>query len=86
NFDNQDEFAHNVSIYADPEYSKPVQQTPFDETAPVSESVTYDFDPIPEPGTLYFQCDFHPQLSMRGVFAVVEGEGGGGNGGGGGGG
>ena len=86
NFDNQDEFAHNVSIYADPEYSKPVQQTPFDETAPVSESVTYDFDPIPEPGTLYFQCDFHPQLSMRGVFAVVEGEGGGGAGGGGGGG
>jgi hypothetical protein len=86
NFDNQDSVAHNVSIYADPEYSTPVQTTPFDDTAPVSEPRQYDFDPIPEPGTLYFQCDFHPQPSMQGVFVVVEGEGGGGGNGGGGGG
>jgi hypothetical protein len=80
-FDNQDAFPHNVSIYVDAEYSEPLQTTPL-EGAPVSETVEYDFTPIDEPDTYFFQCDFHPQPSMRGSFVVVEGADGGGGGGG----
>lgn len=73
-FDNQDPFPHNLSIYSDADYSTPVQQMP-QTGAPVSEKITYHFDAIDQPGTYYFQCDFHPIPSMRGVFEVVKGAG-----------
>lgn len=85
-FDNQDPFAHNLSIYEDAAYTKPVEQMPQDDSAPVDEEVEYDFKPIDQPGTLYFQCDFHPIPAMRGTFEVIEASGGGGGGGQGGGG
>jgi plastocyanin len=84
-FDNEDPQPHNISIYSDSGYTTPVETTPLD-GAPVSEKVGFDFKPIDQPGTLYFQCDFHPIPAMRGTFAVVAVGGGGGGGQGGGGG
>lgn len=66
--DNEDPFAHNLSIYRDESASGDPLFTfePF----PGPETQTFDVDPIPA-GDYYFHCDLHP--TMNGT-VVVEGE------------
>ena len=85
-FQNQDSAPHNVAVYTDESAAEALLEG---EVIDGGQSVTYQGDPIPEPGDLYFQCDIHP--TMNGAFVVAGGEGGGseedtgggGNGGGG---
>jgi plastocyanin len=89
-FNNQDSTIHNVAIYTAPPAEDPAAEHlgGSEPNAPVEagSSETYDIEPIEEPGSYHFQCDFHV-ANMNGTFVVAEaGGGGGGNGGGGGGG
>jgi hypothetical protein len=80
-FDNQDSgVPHNVAIYTDESAADVLfQEPPF----PGPDTVTYEPEPIPDPGDFFFQCDVHP-ATMTGTFVVAEAGGGGGDGGGGG--
>jgi len=71
--DNQDDFAHNFSIYTDDTFSTPLEghTTPLDTTV-VNQTIDYPFPPVPDAGTYFFQCDFHPVAAMRGTFIVAE--------------
>ncbi len=78
-FDNQDDGAapqtHNVAIYTEqPPAGQPLFQG---EIFPAPAAMTYEVDPIDEPGNYFFQCDVHP-TTMTGTFvvAVADGEGG----------
>jgi plastocyanin len=80
-FQNQDAAPHNVAVYTDESAAEALLQG---DIVDGGQSTTYEGDPIPEPGDLYFQCDIHP--TMNGTFVVAEGGGGGAGGGGNGGG
>jgi plastocyanin len=89
-FNNEDSTIHNMAIYTAPPAEDPAAEHlgGSEPNAPVEagSSETYDIEPIEEPGSYHFQCDFHV-ANMNGTFVVAEaGRGGGGNGGGGGGG
>ena len=77
--DNQDPFAHNFSIYTDDSFTEGLEgyTTPLDPGV-VSRPETYEFPPIEDEATYFFQCDFHPVPAMRGSFIVGSGDGGGG--------
>jgi plastocyanin len=66
-FDNQEAVLHNVSIYT--EEGGDALFTGETVTGPAT--VTYEPDPIEEPGDLFFQCDVHP-TTMTGTFVVAE--------------
>jgi hypothetical protein len=65
-FDNQEAVPHNVAIYTeeggDALFAGEVVTGPT--------TITYEPEPIEEPGDLYFQCDVHP--TMAGTFVVAE--------------
>jgi plastocyanin len=77
--DNQDDLAHNFSIYTDDSFTEGLEgfTTPLDPGV-VNREVDYPFQPIDEEATYFFQCDFHPIPAMRGTFIVGGGNGGGG--------
>jgi plastocyanin len=89
-FDNRDDAGatgpHNIAIAVD---EAAITADPIFTGDPVNgpDTVTYDVPAIPDEGSYFFRCDFHP-ATMTGTLAVVAGGGGngGGNGGGGGGG
>lgn len=65
---NEDPFAHDLSIYPSAtELTNPLFSSLTDPNAG-SSSTTYKI-PALEPGTYFFQCDFHP-TSMTGTFIV----------------
>jgi plastocyanin len=65
--DNQDSVPHNLGIYTsqggDRLFTPPT-------LANAGESVTYEVEPIPDPGQFFFQCDLHP-TTMTGTFVVA---------------
>jgi plastocyanin len=77
-FDNEDAFAHNLSIYEDDTASG----VPLFTFEPFSgpETKTFDVRPLAE-GEYYFRCDIHPTMEGRVVVAPAPppGEGGPGN-------
>lgn len=65
-FDNSDTGQiHNVGIYEAPG-GEPFFQG---DTITAPDTITYDVDPIDEPGQYHFQCDVHP-TTMTGTFVV----------------
>jgi plastocyanin len=78
-FDNRDTVQHNVQIFDNEEHSG----TPLFDGQLITGPTTVDYpvDPL-APGTYYFQCVVHPQ--MTGDIEAAEGGGGGGGPGGGG--
>jgi plastocyanin len=87
-FDNQDQGQqHNVNVYTE-SGGESLLLPPFEGGIIGPDSTTYEGEPIDEPGSYFFQCDFHTG-SMTGTFVVAEAGGGqggqGGQGGGGGG-
>jgi plastocyanin len=64
---NQDSAPHNLGIYTsqggDRLFTPPTLTNP-------GESVTYEVEPIPDPGQYFFQCDLHP-TTMTGTFVVA---------------
>jgi plastocyanin len=72
--DNQDVgIAHNLSIYADADYTQVIEQTPISEILPGPRQEVFDVPPL-DPGTYYFKCDIHP--TMAGTVVVAEPQGG----------
>ena len=66
-FTNQDEVAHNVSIFTDQSATQALFQEP---AFPGPETVVYEPDPIEEEGNFFFRCDVHP-TTMTGTFVVA---------------
>jgi plastocyanin len=65
-FDNSDTGQiHNVAIYESAGGEAFFQG----DTITAPDTITYDADPIDEPGQYYFQCDVHP-TTMTGTFVV----------------
>jgi len=66
-FDNQDTgVPHNVAIY---DSEQAAQELFVGEIVTGPDQVTYEPDPIPDPGVLFFRCDVHP-TTMTGSFVV----------------
>jgi hypothetical protein len=77
-FNNQDPGqTHNVNVYTDQTASESLLMEPLEGGIIGPNSTTYQGDPIEEPGTLFFQCDYHA-TSMTGTFVVADARGGGG--------
>jgi plastocyanin len=74
-FSNDDSTVHNVAIYTAPPADDPAAEHlgGSEPNAPVDPGIseTYDIQPIDEPGSYYFQCDFHV-ANMNGTFVVAE--------------
>ena len=84
-FDNQDPGQlHNVNVYTE-EGGEPLLMPPSEGVITGPDQITYNGDPIEEPGDYLFQCDVHP-TTMTGTFVVAPGAGGETGGGAGGGG
>lgn len=70
-FDNQDPgVAHNVNVFTDENATESVLLPPGDGTITGPDQITYEGDPIEEPGDLFFRCDVHP-TTMTGTFVVA---------------
>lgn len=69
-FENQDQgLIHNVNIYTDPSATESLLQPPNEGDITGPDSITYEGEPIDEPGKYFFRCDFHP-TTMTGTFVV----------------
>jgi hypothetical protein len=70
-FDNQDPGQiHNVNVYPDESSSESLLLPPGDGTITGPDQITYEGEPIDEPGNLFFKCDIHP-TTMTGTFVVA---------------
>ena len=65
-FENRDNVPHNFAVYTTAEARQVVYQG---EAFSSPGTVTYTFTAPEEPGSYYFQCDFHP-ATMNGRFVV----------------
>ena len=65
-FDNQEAVPHNVAILTE----EGGESLFAGEVVTGPTTITYEPDPIEEPGDLWFQCDVHP--TMSGTFVVAE--------------
>jgi hypothetical protein len=71
-FDNQDEGqVHNFNVYTDESATESLLLPPFEGEITGPDSTTYEGDPIDEPDSYFFQCDYHPG-TMNGTFVVAE--------------
>jgi plastocyanin len=71
-FDNQDEGQiHNVNVYTDQTASESLLLPPLEGGITGPDSTTYEGDPVDEPGSYFFQCDYHA-ATMTGTFVVAE--------------
>ncbi len=81
-FDNQDPLQiHNVNVYTDASASVTLLMPHGEGAVTGPGQATYEGQPIDEPGSYHFQCDFHA-VAMNGTFVVAAAGGGGGGGGG----
>lgn len=70
-FDNEDQgLIHNVNIYTDPSASESLLHPPSEGAITGPDEITYEGEPIDEPGRYFFRCDFHPTV-MIGAFVVA---------------
>jgi plastocyanin len=65
-FENRDNTTHNFAIYSDRDATQMIFQG---EALDGPGTITYTFTAPNEPGSYYFQCDFHP-ATMNGRFTV----------------
>ena len=66
-FENKDNTSHNFAVYATPEGKQVIFKG---EALSSPGTITYTFTALDEPGSYYFQCDFHPS-TMNGSFIVA---------------
>jgi plastocyanin len=66
-FENKDNTTHNFAVYRTAESTQVIFKG---EALSGPGTVTYRFTAPEEPGSYYFQCDFHP-LTMNGSFVVT---------------